>query len=68
VQFNDVPVEWWREERVRASDDEKKFLTGMVTADRNRGARQETLLTSLGNSSNAYILPREAVPDYNVPK
>jgi hypothetical protein len=52
-------------------------LIGMVTdrnskattiASRDGGARQETLLPSLGNSSDAYILLREAVPDYNVPK
>jgi hypothetical protein len=35
VQFNDVPVGGWCKERVGASDDEKKFLVGMVTADRN---------------------------------
>jgi Reverse transcriptase (RNA-dependent DNA polymerase) len=35
VQFNDVPVERWGEERVGASDEEKKFLMGIVTADRN---------------------------------
>jgi hypothetical protein len=34
VQFNDVPVEAG-EERVGASDEEKKFLMGIVTADRN---------------------------------
>jgi hypothetical protein len=35
VQFNDVPVAGWCKEQVGASDDEKKFLVGMVTADRN---------------------------------
>jgi hypothetical protein len=35
VQFNDVPVEWWCKERVGASDEEKKFLIGVVTVDRN---------------------------------
>jgi hypothetical protein len=35
VQFNDVPVTGWCKERVGASDDEKKFLMGIVTADRN---------------------------------
>jgi hypothetical protein len=30
-----MPVTGWREERVGTSDDEKKFLMGMVTADRN---------------------------------
>jgi hypothetical protein len=33
VQFNDMPVTL--EERVGVSDEEKKFLMGMVTADRN---------------------------------
>jgi hypothetical protein len=36
VQFNDVPVNGWCKERVGASDDEKKFLMGIVTADRNK--------------------------------
>jgi hypothetical protein len=36
VQFNDVPVAGWCKERVGASDDEKKFLMGIVTADRNK--------------------------------
>ena len=35
MQFNDVPVEGWWEERVGASNDGKKFLIGVVTADRN---------------------------------
>jgi hypothetical protein len=35
LQFNDVQVDGWCEERVGASDDEKKFLMGMVTADHN---------------------------------
>jgi hypothetical protein len=35
VQFNDVPVDGRCKERVGASDDEKKFLMGRVTADRN---------------------------------
>jgi hypothetical protein len=35
VQFNDVPVGGWCKEQVGASDDEKKFLMGRVTADRN---------------------------------
>jgi hypothetical protein len=37
VQFNDVPVNRWGEEQVGASDEEKKFLMGIVTADRNKG-------------------------------
>jgi hypothetical protein len=36
VQFNDIPVDGWWEERVGVSDEEKKFLMGMVTADRNK--------------------------------
>jgi hypothetical protein len=36
VQFNDVPVGRWCKERVGASDDEKKFLMGIVTVDRNK--------------------------------
>jgi hypothetical protein len=36
VQFNDVLVAGWCKERVGASDEEKKFLMGMVTADRNK--------------------------------
>ena len=35
MQFNDVPVNRWCKERVGASDEEKKFLMGIVTADRN---------------------------------
>jgi hypothetical protein len=35
VQFNNVPVAGWWEEWVGASEDVKKFLMGMVTADRN---------------------------------
>jgi hypothetical protein len=35
VQFNDVPVDGWCKEQVGASDDEKKFLMGIVTADCN---------------------------------
>jgi hypothetical protein len=35
VQFNDVPVARWCKERVGVSDDEKKFLMGIVMADRN---------------------------------
>jgi hypothetical protein len=35
LQFNDVQVDRWREEQVGMSDDEKKFLMGMVMVDRN---------------------------------
>jgi hypothetical protein len=42
VQFNDVPVAGWGEERVGASDDGKEFLMGMVTVDRNSIAALQT--------------------------
>jgi hypothetical protein len=45
VQFNVVPDEWvlHDEERAGASDEEKKFLMGRVTADRNRAAQDPTV-------------------------
>jgi hypothetical protein len=49
VQFNDVPVAWWCEERVGTSDDEKKFLMGIVTADRNKYLRTEQKSVSTMN-------------------
>jgi hypothetical protein len=44
VQFNDVPVDGWCEERVGVSNEEKKFLMGRVTADRNIAAVIRCLL------------------------
>jgi hypothetical protein len=41
VQFNDVPVAGWGKERVGASDEEKKFLMGIVMADRNNNTEAQ---------------------------
>ena len=52
MQFNDIPVARWWEERVGASNEEKKFLMGMVMADRNTVDIFEAFLWSKGPSQH----------------
>jgi hypothetical protein len=54
--------------RVSASHRTDKRVKQMQLQVKGGNTRQETLLLLLGDSSYAYILLGEAVPDYNIPK